>query len=190
MDADPEPPDLAALLSRAADGFAAAESELFEGLQQHLRRLARASLRRQGPGHTLQTTALVNEAWLRLLGAENVAFESREHFLAIAARAMRFVLVDHARKKGSDKRGGDRKRLPIEVALELYEQRSVDVLELNDALDALAEQNERRAKIVELRFFGGLTVADTAKVLGVSEATVERDWRMARLFLLAELGAA
>jgi len=167
------------------------DSRLFELLREQLRGLASANLRRQGPGHTLQTTALIHEVWLRLEGSgATQAYHNREHFLATAARAMRSVLVDHARRARADKRGGGRERLPIDVALEQAEERSaVDVLELDDALGRLARRDERQARVVELRFFGGLSVAETASVLDVSEATVARDWRMARLWLLADLGA-
>ena len=183
----PTPPDASDLagVPRAADE----SSALFERLRAELHELARGSLRKHGPAHTLQTTALVNEAWMRLSGVEDAEYADREHFLAVAARAMRFVLVDHARSRGREKRGGGHERLPIEIALEQYEERAVDVVELSDALDELATRNERQSRIVELRFFGGLTNDETAAVLDVSVATVERDWRMARLYLLSTLGA-
>lgn len=165
------------------------DSRLFELLRDQLRGLASANMRRQRPGHTLQTTALLHEVWLKLQsGDEGAAYRSREHFLATAASAMRSVLVDHARRTNSDRRGGGRERLPIDMALEQVEEREVDVLELDDALERLAARDARQASVVELRFFGGLSVAETASVLDVSEATVARAWRLARLWLLAELG--
>ncbi|QDU66214.1 ECF-type sigma factor [Engelhardtia mirabilis] len=182
-------------LPNSTNGYTRTDSQLYEVLAAQLKGLASASLRRQAPGHTLQTTALVHDVWLRLLGpggseSEGAprTFASREHFLALGARAMRSVLVDHARRKGRDKRGGDRKRLPIEDAYEIYDERSVDLVELDDALRSLAERDARQARVVELRFFGGLTIRDVARALEISEATVERDWRMARIWLLRELG--
>jgi RNA polymerase sigma factor (TIGR02999 family) len=144
-------------------------------------------MRKEGPkGHTLQPTALVHEAWMRLVGGR-AGFDGREHFLAVAARAMRSVLVDHARRRRSQKRGGEGQRLPLDNVLPVYEERA-DLVALDEALNRLSVVDERRAQVVELRFFGGLTIEETAQTLKSSTATVQRNWQMARLWLLNELG--
>jgi RNA polymerase sigma factor (TIGR02999 family) len=152
-----------------------------------LRALAEAFLRRERAGHTLQPTALVNEAYLRLADKTIVASQGREHFVAVAAETMRRVLVDHARKRAALKRGGGRTRLASGDGLSSPEP-EVDVLALNDALDKLARLDQRHAKVVELKFFGGLGVEQIAWLLGVSHRTVEADWALARAWLRRELG--
>ena len=137
--------------------------------------------------HTLQATALVHEAWLRLAKGNVASARERGHFVALAASAMRSVLVDHARARGALKRGGGSRGVPLDEALEVFASRVPDLLELNEELDRLAELDPRAAKTVELRFFGGLSIAETAGVLEVSAATVERDWSTARDFLAARL---
>lgn len=178
-------PHVTQLLRRAADGDTSASEELFSAVYDDLR--LRAARLMQGPGaHTLQPTAVVNEAWLRLSSGMS-DLESRRHFLAVAARAMRSVLVDHARSKNAQKRGGGASRLELDATVEVFEQRSGDLVELDDALAQLESMDPQLAKLVELRFFGGRTIAETAEVLSISTATVERHWRTARSWLHAEL---
>ena len=181
------------LLVAIRDGDASAPSRLMELLHAELAQLARRYMRRERPNHTLQATALVNEAYLRLLGKEPMAWQNRSHFLAHAARAMRQVLVDHARGHRADKRGGKQVMLSIDEEGVLSREvvgdtlavhdRSADVLALNDALDELARLDPRQGSIVELRFFGGLTEQEIAELLGITTRTVRRDWRTARLWL-------
>ena len=155
-------------------------------MYRHLRAIAGRYLHGRA-GHTLQPTALVNEAFIKLDKKDSALFESREHFMAIAARAMRDILVDHARGKATDKRGGGAPHVTLSgVAIDQREQ-IIDVLALDAALRKLAELNVRHARVVELRFFGGLNSEDVARVLDISIATVERDWRQARAWLLVQL---
>ena len=157
-------------------------ARLFETLYRDLRALAGRMLQRESPGHTLPPTALVHEAFIRLNGREREEWKSRSHFFAAGASAMRRILVDHARKRRSQKRGGERERTPLTEDVLLVERDS-DVLVVNDALDDLAQLNERHAKILEFRFFGGLTEAEIAEALGVSERTVQREWFVCRAWL-------
>ncbi len=182
-------PNLATqLLQRISTGDGDAVEELAPMLYGALRQIASEWMGRQPQDHTLQPTALVNEAWLRLFSTEVVqSFNGRGHFLKAAACAMRSVLVDHARAKRSVKRGENPKNLPLDAALHVFEERSLDVLELSDAVDRLAQSREDLARVVELRFFGGLTIPETAEALGVSTQTVDRRWRVARLWLQKEL---
>ena len=153
-----------------------------------LRRIAAEWMGKQASDHTLQPTALVNEAWLRLFSTEEAqSFNGRGHFLRAAACAMRSVLVDHARAKRAAKRGENPSNLPLDAALHVFEERSLDVVELSDAIQRLAESREDLARVVELRFFGGLTIPETAEALGVSTQTVDRRWRVAKLWLQKEL---
>jgi RNA polymerase sigma-70 factor (ECF subfamily) len=138
-------------------------------------------------GHSLQATALVNEAYLRLVDVRRVGWQNRTHFLAVSARLMRRILVDHARSKQCLKRGGDAARVTLDDALVVSEEPGQDLVALDDALQALATIDERKSKVIELRFFGGLTVEETATVLGVSADTVMRDWRLAKAWLLREM---
>jgi RNA polymerase sigma factor (TIGR02999 family) len=146
-----------------------------------------------GADHTLQPTALVNEAWLRLAKAApktDGAYRDREHFLLVASRAMRSALVDQARRRGAQKRDAGGARVPLAVVVQLYEDRGIDVLSLDEALERLAEGEPRQSRVVELSFFGGLTHPEIARTIEVSLATVERDWRMARMWLREELREA
>jgi len=143
-------------------------------------------MRGERTGHSLQATALVNEAYLRLIGAQQVDWQNRVHFLAVSARLMRRILVDFARKKKYQKRGGGAQEVTLDEALVVVEP-GRDLLALDEALDALAKMDERKAKVVEMRYFGGLTVEETATALGVSPDTVMRDWRLAKAWLLREL---
>jgi RNA polymerase sigma factor (TIGR02999 family) len=175
------------LLRQASDGDEGASAELLAFVHDELARLARIHMDRERGDHTLQPTALVNEAWIRLIDRDRAGWRDREHFLSAASRAMRNILVDHARRRRAEKRGGGDVRLPLDAVVELYEERAVDLELLSDALDALHEDDPRLGRVVELRFFGGLTVEETARVMGVSPSTVERSWRMARAWLRDEI---
>jgi RNA polymerase sigma factor (TIGR02999 family) len=181
--------EVARLLAELERGGDAAE-RIFPIVYEELRALAEVQLRRERSGHTLQPTALVHEAFLKLVGQKDAHYESRSHFLAIAATAMRRVLVHHAEKRGSAKRGGGRGRQSLDTGPEIALPESndpVDLLALDEALVRLAALDERKAKVVELRFFAGLNVAEAAAALGASAATVKRDWEFARVWLLREL---
>jgi len=167
-------------------GDAMARDQLIPIVHEELRRLARSYLRRERPDHTLQTAALVNEAYLRLAG-ENVPWQSRAQFFGIAARLMRQILVDHARTRLRLKRGGAQAQVSLAEAEELAAGKPADVLALDDALQTLAALDAQQERIVELRFFAGLTIEETAEVTGLSTSTVEREWRTARAWLRAEL---
>jgi RNA polymerase sigma factor (TIGR02999 family) len=167
-------------------GDEAARDELIPLVYDALRRIARHHLRGERAGHTLQTTALINEAYLRLVD-QSVPWQSREHFFGIAARLMRQILVDHARARQRLKRGGDRQQISLAYA-EAEPAQTADLLALNDALETLAAVDPQRSRIVELRFFGGLTIEETAQVMGISTPSVERGWRAARAWLQTELG--
>jgi RNA polymerase sigma-70 factor (ECF subfamily) len=186
--------DVTALLKAWSQGDASALDRLTPLLYDELRRLAHAYMRQERrAGQTLQTTALVNEAYLRLVDVTSVAWQDRAHFLAVAARAMRRVLVDAARTRASWKRGGHEARVEHSTAIDfdqfpgVHANRAAEVCRLDDALNALAEMDARRAQVIELRFFGGLSVEETAEVLTVSPQTVMRDWRIARAWLAREL---
>jgi RNA polymerase sigma factor (TIGR02999 family) len=174
-----------------SNGDSAALDQLIPLVHEELRRLAkrymRQERRRKRQGVTLQTTALVNDAYLRLIDARNIQWESRAHFFAIAARLMRRIMVDYARSRNYVKRGGGAQRVSLEEAAVLSAERAPDLVALDDALDALAKIDERMSRVVELRFFGGLSVDETARVLNVSPKTVMRDWRLAKSWLLHEL---
>jgi RNA polymerase sigma factor (TIGR02999 family) len=178
------------LLSELERGGGDAAERLFPIVYEELRALAESQLRRERAGHTLQPTALVHEAFLKLVGQDEARFESRSHFFAIAATAMRRVLVHHAEKVRSAKRGGGRERRPLDAAADLAAPRGsdpVDVIALDEALGRLAELDPRKAKVVELRFFAGLSVEESAAALEASPATVKRDWDFAKVWLLREL---
>jgi RNA polymerase sigma-70 factor, ECF subfamily len=175
------------LLRAWSSGDDAALHQLVPLVESELRRLAGAYMARERPGHTLQPTALVNEAFLRLVDAQDVRWQGRAHFFGIAARLMRRVLVDHARSRGVAKRGGGARAEPLEAAILISRAPDVDLLALHHVLDALKEVDERKARVVEMRFFGGMTVDETAEALGVSIDTVKRDWRVAKLWLLKTL---
>jgi len=184
----PERDDLTRLLEESAAGDETAAARLFPIVYDELRRLAGAALRRERPSHTLQPTALVHEAFLRLVDVKSSRLQDRGHFIAIAARAMRRVLVDHARSRAAVKRGKAEARLSIDdVDVAAVDATDMDLVALDQALERLAAIDERQARIVELRFFGGLTVEETAVVIGASDRTVKRDWQMARAWLRREL---
>jgi len=152
-----------------------------------LRRLAHYHLKNERPGHTLQTTALVHEAYFRLVGQELPEWESRAHFFAIAAQLMRQILVDYARRRRASKRGSGVCMLTLDDALALSRRKDVDVIALDDALNTLAELDPRQSRVVELRFFAGLSLEETSEVMGIATATVQRDWTMARAWLHREI---
>jgi RNA polymerase sigma-70 factor (ECF subfamily) len=182
------PPQAATELLRAwSKGDEQALEQLMPLVEAELRRLARGYMARERRGHTLQTTALVNEAFLRLTDARTVGWQDRAHFLGISACLMRRVLVDYARAHGSQKRGGGACRVTFTEAMPVSIEPALDLLALDRALDGLAAVDPRKAKVIELRFFGGLSVEETAEVLHVSPDTVKRDWRLAKLRLLREL---
>lgn len=179
---------LTLLLQQVQSGQSLATEELLPLVYEELRNLARGMMQGQSGGHTLQPTALVHEAYAKLLGSASLSVESRAHFFAIAALAMRQVLSNHARAKRAEKRSAAGNRVTLaEVASSGPVQRDVDVLGLDDALTKLASLDPRQAKLVELRFFGGLTMDETASLMGVSVPTLEREWRAAKAFLRAEL---
>jgi RNA polymerase sigma factor (TIGR02999 family) len=177
------------LLERNARGAGDGDvsRRLFELVYEELRRLAGSLMRRERREHTLQPTALVHEAFLRLVGATDVAWQDRAHFMGIAARAMRQILVDHARRHGAVKRGGGMQRVTLTGAEPVAPHDAVEILELNDALERFAILDPRAARVLELRVFGGLTVQETAHLLEVSPRTVDGDWAVARMWLTRKL---
>lgn len=176
------------LLKEWSDGDERALDKLTPLVYEELRRQASRYLRRERRGHSLQTTALINEAFLRLIDAREVHWQDRAHFFAIAANLMRRVLVDHARRRDAEKRGGSALRLTLDEALAVAKETDVDLLAIDEALDRLAKIDPQQARVVELRFFSGLTVDETAAALGVSPKTVKRDWSVARAWLCREIG--
>jgi RNA polymerase sigma factor (TIGR02999 family) len=179
--------DVTRLLARWKDGDESALQELVPIVHAELRRLAQRKMAGEAPGHTLQPTALVNEAYLRLVNLTQMQWQNRAHFFAMAARLMRRILVDFARSRGYQKRGGDAKQVSFTEALDVAAGQPTDVVALNDALEALARVDERKSQVVELRFFGGLSVEETAEVLNVSRETVKRDWKFSKMWLLRHL---
>ncbi|MBK7601085.1 MAG: sigma-70 family RNA polymerase sigma factor [Acidobacteria bacterium] len=184
----PDSPDITQLLQDWSHGDSAALERLLPLVYDELHRQAARYLRKERQGHTLQTTALIHEAYLKLMGQTQVEWQNREHFFAIAATAMRRILVDHARERHREKRGGQAENLAIEAALQIASpEKSVDFIALDEALDRLAKLSTRQARVVELRYFSGLSNDETAEVLGVSTATVRNDWNIARAWLKQEL---
>src|SRR5436305_15224872 len=179
----PAPENVTDLLQQWQDGDQEALERLLPLVYDELRRQAARYLRRERVGHTLQTTALIHEAYLRLVGQKDVRFESRAHFFGVAARLMRQILVDHARTRGRAKRGGSEVRVSLTQANAVAKGRDIDLMVLDEALNRLAEVDLQQSKIVELRFFGGLNVEETAAIVGVSPATVKRDWSVAKAWL-------
>ena len=171
------------LLIAWGNGDKSALDELLPLVYDELRRLARQYMRRERPGNTLQTSALVNEAYLRLIDQRDVRWQNRAHFYGIAAQLMRRILVDHARKRSYQKRGGGAHRVTLEEGLIVSDERAGDIVALDDALNSLADIDQRQSRIVELRFFAGLSIEETAEVLAVSPGTVMRDWTFAKAWL-------
>jgi RNA polymerase sigma factor (TIGR02999 family) len=186
----PSTNDITGLLIAWGDGDREALDRLVPLVYQELRRVARREMRRERPGDTLQTTALVNEAYMRLVDYRRVRARDRAHFLAIAAQAMRRVLVERARGRRSEKRGRDPQRISLDDVGDLSDERATDLVALDEALSAFAAIDPRKARLVELRYFGGLTIEETAEVLGVSTPTAERDWRTARIWLHREISGS
>ncbi len=175
------------LLIQWSNGDKAALDKLMPLIYEELRQLARHYMNRERAGHTLQTTALVNEAYLRLINRKQVHWQNRAHFFAIAAHLMRSILVDHARSHAYAKRGGGARKIALDEALAVSQQRAADVVALDDALKRLAEIDRQQSRIVELKFFGGLTIEETAEVLALSPATIKREWSTAKAWLYHEL---
>ncbi len=179
--------DVTQLLRAAGRGTKTAVDELLPVVYDQLHDLAARRVGSKASRQDLSPTALVHEAYVRLVGGKSVSWQDRTHFFAVAATAMRQVLVDYARRRGASKRGGDRQRVTLEVLNPPGQTRGTTVYALHEALDKLAQMDERKARVIELRFFAGLSIAETAAVLGTSHATVERDWHTARAWLFHEI---
>ena len=179
--------DVTQLLLGASRGDGASLEALFPLVYHELRRLASHYLRQERAGHTLQPTALVHEAYLRLVDQTGITWQNRAHFFSVAAQVMRHILVDHARGRLSAKRGGGESRLALDEAVSFFAEREVSLVALDDALTALARLDLQQSRIVELRFFGGLTIEEIAEVLQVSPATVSREWSLAKMWLHREI---
>lgn len=178
------------LLHRLQRGDDGASGELLSVVYEELRALARKMMLDERAAHTLQPTALVHEAWVRLVAeSDRSVFDNKRHFLRVAARAMRQVLVDHARSRGRKKRGGGADRVPLDQALQEIERDAIDLVELDDVLTRLGAIDPQLLQVVELRFFAGLTIQQSAEVLGLSPPTVDRSWRFARAWLKTQLGS-
>ncbi|MBZ5536862.1 MAG: sigma-70 family RNA polymerase sigma factor [Acidobacteriia bacterium] len=179
--------DITQMLTAWEGGDTDARDRLIDLVYPELRQIARQNLKRRRAGESLESAALANEAYLKLVRAGGIPCENRAHFLALCAQIMRRILVDHARRRGFAKRGGTALRVPLDEVLLVAQGRGIEVLALDEALDALARFDSRKSRVVELRYFGGLNIEETAEVLGISVDTVKRDWRMARAWLIAEL---
>lgn len=177
------------LLEAWNDGDQSAHGELVKLVYNELHRLAENYLRRERQNHSLQATALINEAYLRLVGQNRVEWQNRQHFIGVAAEMMRRVLVDHARKHLREKRGGGEYKLSLSKAERFTHEADVNLVDLDEALNKLTCIDAQRGRVVELRFFGGLSIEETAEFLNISTATVERDWRVARAFLRREISS-
>jgi RNA polymerase sigma factor (TIGR02999 family) len=186
----PKPHEITELLEQWSGGNQAALDQLYPLVYEELRRLARSYMRREPKGHTLQTTALINEAYVRLVDQRNVHWQNRSHFFAISAQIMRRILVDHARRYLLIKRGGGAKKVSLDEVMIVAKERSEEVLMLDEALDNLARLDPRRSQVVELRYFAGLNNNEIASVLKISENTVMRDWNLARAWLYQQLSGA
>ncbi len=182
--------DVSQLLREWSEGDQTALDSLMPLVYDELRRMARRHMDRQGQGHTLQTTALIHEAYLKLIDQKEARWQNRAHFFGVAAQAMRHILVDYARARHAAKRGGGAVLVSLDEALVASDERTAELIALDDALEALAVIDHRKCRVVELRYFGGLSVEETAEVLKVSPETVARDWRLARTWLLRELSKA
>jgi RNA polymerase sigma-70 factor, ECF subfamily len=184
--ADP-PGDITVLLSELRAGNRSAESKLMPLVYSELRRVARRYMRSERPDHTLEPTALVHEAYLRLVGQREINWQNRAHFFGVAAQLMRRILVDHARARKAEKRGGHEPRLALDEGLAFTEEKSAELLALDEALTRLSQRDPRLGRAVELRFFAGLSEEEAAEVLGISTRTVKRDWQTARAWLYKEI---
>lgn len=179
--------DLTGLLVEWAQGDKAALDRLTPLVYDEIRRIAHREMQREREGHTLQTTALINEAYLRLAGSQNVDWQNRAHFFAVTAQVMRHILIDHARRRRYVKHGGEAQRVAFDVAIDeavvMSRPRAAELVALDEALDELAKLDPRKSRVVELRYFGGLSLEETAEVIDVSLMTVRRDWRAAKAWL-------
>ena len=184
----PEQHEITELLAKWSGGNQRALDELYPLVYEELRRLARSYMKREPKGHTLQTTALINEAYVRMVDQKNVRWQNRNHFFAISAQMMRRILVDHARRYLHKKRGGGAIKVSLDEAMIVAAERSEEVLMLDEALNNLARIDPRRCQVVELRYFAGLNNQEIADVLHISENTVMRDWNLARAWLYRQLG--
>ncbi len=182
--------DITAMLASWNAGQADALDRLMDRVYPELRRIARQHLGRRRPGDSLESAALANEAYLKLVRSGGIRCESRAHFLALCSQIIRRILVDHARRRSVAKRGGDGVRVPLDEVLRSAEARGVELLALDEALNSLARIDARKCRVVELRYFGGLSIEETAEVLNVSPDTAKRDWRIAKAWLMAELTGA
>jgi len=185
-----QPREVTQLLLAWNEGDECALEKLVPLVYQELRRLAKRQMRRERPDHTVQTTALINEAYLQLVDIRNVHWQNRAHFFALCARLMRRILVDYARTRHYAKRGGGARPVSLDQSPAVSPAPSKDLVAVDDALKALTKIDDRKAQVVELRFFGGLTVEESAEVLKVSPETVRRDWKLAKVWLLRELSGA
>jgi RNA polymerase sigma factor (TIGR02999 family) len=179
--------DITALLAAWNNGDEKALDSLVSRVYPELRRLARQHLGGRQPGHTLESAALANEVYLKLVAAGSIHCESRAHFLALCSQMVRRILVDHARSHGYAKRGGNAARVPLDDVVLGVQARGIEVLALDQALDSLSKMDARKSRLVELRYFGGLSVEETAEVMGISPETAKRDWKMAKAWLFGEL---
>jgi RNA polymerase sigma-70 factor, ECF subfamily len=183
----PSPQDVTELLLDWSNGNQAALDKLMPLVYQELHRLAHQYMARERPEHTLQTSALLNEAYLRLVDQKNVRWQNRAQFFGIAAKLMRQILVDHAKQRHRAKRGGHARQIPLDEAVIVSPDRTAEMMALDEALESLATVDQRKSQILELRFFGGLSIEETAEVLGVSPGTVMRDWTLAKAWLQIEM---
>ena len=183
----PSPSNVTQMLHDWSNGDREVLDKLIPIVYAELRRQAARYLRRERPGHTLQTTALIHEAYLRLIDQKDVRWQNRAHFYAISAQLMRRILIDHARSRQAAKRGGSNIKLPLEETMIASEGREVDLVALDEALERLASIDPQQSRVVELKFFSGLSVEETAEVLGVSQRTVKRDWNVAKAWLRREI---
>jgi RNA polymerase sigma factor (TIGR02999 family) len=184
---DPSLPEVTQLLVAWGNGDQVARDQLMSVVYHELHRLAHHYMKRESPGHTLQTSALVNEAFMRLIDQKDVRWQNRAHFFGIAAQMMRRILVDYARTRNYAKRGGGARQISLDEGLTVSLERSAEVVQVHEALEQLAKFDPRKSQIVELRFFGGLSIEETARVLGVSQGTVMRDWTLAKAWLRKEI---
>jgi RNA polymerase sigma-70 factor (ECF subfamily) len=181
------PDNLTGLLTEWRQGDKAALEALTPLVYDELRRIAHRYMQSEREGHTLQTTALVNEAYLRLEDQHRIEWQSRAHFFAVTAQVMRHILIDHARRRHYAKRGGEAYQIPLEEAVVMSQPRAAELVALDEALDELAKLDPRKSRVVELRYFGGLSLAETAEVLEISPMTVRRDWRVAKAWLFRRM---
>jgi RNA polymerase sigma factor (TIGR02999 family) len=181
------PNEVTQLLIDWSKGDKAALDDLIPLVEAELRRLARHYMARENPGHTLQTSALMNEAYIRLIDQHNVPWQNRAHFFGVAAQVMRHILIDHARSYAYAKRGGGARKISLDDLPDLTDRRAEELVALDDALNNLATIDPRKSKIIELRFFGGLTIEETAEAMKISPITVTREWRSAKAWLRREV---